>query len=276
MTVYIEYVIIDNLVIDYLLLKATFAITGITVLRRRLFFLALLGAGVALVYPLLDAHKVISVAVKVLSGFLIVLLAVKYKTIKSYLINAAIFFSLTFLTGGGIIGIFNILGLNYSSEYSVALIIIPAYLLIKGLTEVIKFIYKKKNVAAFVYKTELTLGKKTITVNGFMDTGNGVYDGDNPAIICKKSVFDKLLDGSNLNCKIKMMQINTVSGGKRYPSVKLDKIKIYILDKVNIHNNVSLVIVGEKVGEEYDVILHPALMEEGNESKSVIKAEKVS
>ena len=276
MTVYIEYVIIDNLVIDYLLLKATFAITTITVLRRRLFFCAFLGAAIALIYPLIESHQLILTSVKILSGCLIVLLAAKYNSIKSYFINLIVFVSLTFLTGGAIIGGFNVLGLNYSSEYSVALIFIPAYLLIRGATQVVKFIYKRKNIAAFLYKTELVLGGKSITVNGFMDTGNGLYDGDSPVVICKSSVFNKLLDGSNLKLKIKKIRINTLNGEKYYPTVKLDKIKIYILDKVNIYNNVSLSIVKGEVGEGYDLILHPALMEENYESKNNIAAEKIS
>ena len=276
MTVYIEYVIIDNLVIDYLLLKATFAITGISVLRRRLFFCALFGAAVALLYPLLSAHVIISVAVKVLAGLLIVLLAAKYGTVKGYVINTAVFFGLTFLTGGAIIGVFNILGLNYSAEYSVALMFIPAYLLIRGLTEVVKFVYRRKTIAAFTYKTEITLGGKTITASGFMDTGNGLYDGENPVIFCKKSVFGKLIDGSNLTAKIKKIRVDTVNGDKYYPSVKIDLLKIYILEKVNIYNNVTLAVVGENVGEGDDLILHPALMEDENEVKSNAKSQKVS
>ena len=276
MTVYIEYVIIDNLVIDYLLLKATFAITGMQVLRRRLLFCAVLGAAVALIYPLLSDKVVISTLVKGCAGLLIVLLATKYYTLKGFIVNAAVFFGLTFLTGGAIIGVFNILGLEYSSEYSVALMFIPVYILIKALTGIIKYVYRRKNVAAFTYKTEITFGKKTIEAIGFMDTGNGVYEGDSPVIFCKKSVFVKLIDGSNLSAKIKKIRVDTVNGEKYYSSVKIDALKIYILQKVNIYNNVTLVVVGENVGEGYDIILHPALMEDYNESEGDFNTKKVS
>ena len=96
MTVYIEYVLIDNLVIDFLLLKATFALTSIDYKRGRLFLCAFLGAIIALIYPLIHI-KIVSTLIKVLSGFLLTALAVKYKNKKSYFINTAIFFTFTFL-----------------------------------------------------------------------------------------------------------------------------------------------------------------------------------
>ena len=126
MTVYVEYVLIDNLVIDYLLLKATFALTGINYARGRLFVCAFFGAIVALVYPLIT-NKALSLIIKVLTGFLITLLAVKYRSKKEYCVNTALFFCLTFLSGGAFIGVCSILGIDYSSEFSIAVMILPVY-----------------------------------------------------------------------------------------------------------------------------------------------------
>ena len=54
MTVYIEYVLIDNFIIDYLLLKTSLALSGVMVKRARLFFCAFLGAGFALLLPVIS------------------------------------------------------------------------------------------------------------------------------------------------------------------------------------------------------------------------------
>ena len=120
MTVYIEYVFIDNLIIDYLLFKATFTLTGNGYNKGRLLFCAFLGGVFALLYPLISAHTVIVTVIKVLFGLLIMLLANSYRTKKNFYVNTVVFFGLTFLVGGAIIGVFSLLGLEYSAEFSIA------------------------------------------------------------------------------------------------------------------------------------------------------------
>lgn len=274
MTVYIEYVIIDNFVIDYLLLKATFAITGTPVKRERLFVCSFMGAIIALLFPMIKAHQIITVLLKLCTGLLLTLLSVNYKTLKSYITNSAVFFGFTFLTGGAIIGVFNILSLNYSSEISIALIIIPVYALLRTLSAVVKYVYKRKDIAKLTYPVKLGLFGKEIVATGFMDTGNGLYDGDSPVIVCDKKFFTALIDVQFLRTSIKKITVRTVTGQTDYPAIKLDYLKIYLRDEPNIYNNVTLCISKGSVGDGYDLILHPALLEEKDEN--VFNIKKVS
>ena len=161
MTVYIEYVIIDNLIIDYLMLKATFALTGITPSRGRLFLSAFFGSAVALLYPLLEVSAVILTLVKIFTGLTIMLFASSYKSVKSYYINVLVFFGYTFITGGAIIGLFSIFNIPYSSEYSVALMAVPVYFVLRALSELVKFVYRRKDVVSLVYSVSLTLRENT-------------------------------------------------------------------------------------------------------------------
>ena len=66
MVCYIEYVLLDNFVIDYLLLKAAFSVTGKTVKKLRLFLAAALGAVTAPLFPLIDVSAVIVFFLKLL------------------------------------------------------------------------------------------------------------------------------------------------------------------------------------------------------------------
>ena len=63
--------------------------------------------------------------------------------------------------------------------------------------------------------------------------------------------------------------MQTVNGCTENLCVKLDELKIYIADKPNIFNNVTLMISKFSVGEGYDVILHPALNKESGDEKQV-------
>lgn len=274
MTVYIEYVLIDNVIIDYLLLKATFALTGNGYSKGRLLFCSFLGAVIALVYPLIAHVKFISFMVRILSGFLLTLVANVYPSKRAYLINTLIFFLLTFAVGGAIVGIYNIFGLDYSAQFSVAIMVLPVWVLIACVNSTIKYIYRRKDIEAFIFKVDITLRKKTATVRGFLDTGNGLYDGENPVVLCEKKFFVDFV-GENLHkIKLKKIMVKTVSGSVENIAVELDQIKIYIEEQANIFNKVTLC-VADTVGDGYDLILHPAFYKE-NSDERIKQVEKVS
>lgn len=261
MTVYIEYVIIDNFVIDYLLLKASLKIAGVPAKKSRLFICALFGAAVALFYPLLENYRVLTVAVKLLCGVTLTLACAKYRSPREYAITSAVFAGTTFLTGGAITGVYEIFGIPYSSETSVALIILPAYVLIKAVTGTVSFIYRRKDLRGFLYEIKLVNGNAEITATGFLDTGNGVYDGDSPVIFCGKKLAEKLVfTGGGKPAGIKRIVVATVNGAENKICFKLDRIEIYNGGLPNIYNNVTVCVADKGLGAGYDVILHPALM----------------
>lgn len=272
MIVYIEYVLIDNFVIDFLLLKATYSITGCGKGGLRIVLAAMFGAVVALIFPLIEKIPVISVLVKILSGLTLVLLSVKAKTFRDYYINALLFFAFTFLLGGAITGTFGIFNIPYSSEISVALMFIPAYILIRVITAVVKYLYRQKDIAGLVYKTEITFNGKTVILKGFMDTGNGLYNGDSPVVVVDKRTAKELL-GDFHGVRLRRIKVRTASGDSENLAFDIDKIKIYIGDKVNIYSKVTACVSSSGIGDGYQVILHPALME--NSYDSFRETEKV-
>lgn len=260
MTVYIEYVLLDNFVIDYLLLKTAHKIAGVTASAWRLLLCSAVGAIVALFYPLLNA-KILSLAVKILCGFLLTASSAKYRFAREFILTLVSFVGLTFLTGGTIIGVFGLFNVPYSSEISVALMVIPAYAVVSCAAKTVKTIYKRKDVAGFIYKIDLTRGENSVSATGFMDTGNGVYDGDAPVVfvgvkIARQLIFNK--DGKPI--KLKKITVRTVNGEEEKICFKLDRVAIYIGDEANIITNVTAC-VSDKGGDiGYDAILHPSML----------------
>ena len=274
MTVYVEYVLLDNFIIDYLLLKATYDTTGISVKKGWLFLCAFLGALISLVCPLISIKSLLT-AVKVLCGFLLTLIATPYKSKRAYFINTALFFAYTFLTGGAVLGIFAIFGLEYSAEISIALMFLPVYILVKGVREVIIYIYRQKFVMNYTYEISLTLAGKTVKARGFMDTGNGVYDGNSPVIVCDKRFAKRLIDKNFYKIKSKKITLSTVSGTNENFAFILDNLVIYIKGEQYIFNKVTMAVT-KRVGDGYDVILHPAFLEDINDKRNFIAFEKTS
>lgn len=260
MTVYFEYVILDNFVIDYLLLKASHKIVGVAAKKRRLLFCAFSGALIALVYPIAENIPVISFLLKTSCGLILSLSSAKFRSLKEASYTVAVFFGLTFLSGGAIIGLFGLLGISYSSEISVAFMIVPAYSVIKGAAEIVSVIYKRRCERAFLYDIKLCLNGEKISAVGFMDTGNGVYDGDSPVVFCSKSVAERLCFSSFTDrVKLRRITVATVNGSEEKICFKLDRLEIYNGNEANIFNNVTACVSTGAAGIGYDVILHPAL-----------------
>ncbi|MBO7149701.1 MAG: sigma-E processing peptidase SpoIIGA [Clostridia bacterium] len=274
MTVYIEYVIINNVIIDYLMLKATFLLTGNPLHKRRLFLCAFLGGVTALVYPTLEINQVILTLVKIMAGLLIVLLASEYKSVKSFYVNAVIFFFYTFLTGGVIIGVFNLLGIEYQTELIVASIVIPVYLVLKVLAKVKDYFFRRKTVESFLYKVELSLNNQTLVAKGFLDTGNSLLDNGEPVILCDKHFAKKLIANNIAKIKFKKIEISTATGKRQNLAFKLDRLVLYTLDKEHIFNNV-MVCISHLNFRDYSVILHPDLIKENKRDEDVIGIKKV-
>lgn len=261
MTVYIEYVLIDNFVIDYLLLKATFVIMGISISQWRLFLCAFLGAIFALALPLLNFNAVLVGAIKVLFGLLLVTLSARFRNKREFYLSLITFFCLTFLSGGIIIGVFTIFGLDYSAEISVALMFIPVYFVIRFVVAVVKFIYRRKSVMANLYDVEILVDGKSKMGKGFLDTGNALFDGDSPIIVCNFKFAMGLIDNALLK-PVKKISVKTATGEKNLTAIKTQAVKIFIADRPHIFNNVTLCVTKNSVGDGYDVILHPHLLKE--------------
>jgi len=274
MTVYIEYVIINNVIIDYLMLKATFLLTGNPLLKRRLFLCAFLGGIIALVYPVLEINQTILTLVKIASGLLIVLLASEYKSAKSFYINAVIFFFYTFITGGVIIGVFNIFAIDYQTEFIVASIVIPVYLVLKALAQVKDYFFRRKNVESLIYKVQLCLKNQTLVAKGFLDTGNSLLDNGEPVILCDKHFAKKLIAENIAKIKFKKIEISTATGKRQNLAFKLDRLLLYTLDKEHIFNNVT-VCISHLNFRDYSVILHPDLIKENERDEDVGSIKKV-
>ena len=264
MTVYIEYVLIDNFIIDYLLMKATFAITGRSATKKRLFVCAFFGAVFALILPLVQNFDLFTIIYKIITGLFLVLIAKKNYTFRAFYVTAITFFLLTFLTGGMITGIFNIFGIDYSSEICISLMFLPVYVFIKLALTLIKYFYRKKTDISLTYQVEISLGKTTLSALGFMDTGNTLFDGNNPVILCDKTFAKRLFNQNALGAKLKKISVTTANGQSTNLAFSVDELRIYNGDKLNIYSNVTLCVISGGVFDGYEIILHPKFLEGEN------------
>ena len=261
MVVYVEYALIDNFAIDYLLLKSTFVLLGKKYSSYRIALCSVLGAGLSLLTPFVESLSGVSIVIKIAIGLLIVLWSNSFSGRKEYALSFLFFMLLTFISGGAVSFIYSLV-FKKSSEVSVGLVIIPCYLVIRLSAYVLRSVLRKKSAENLTINVEIFLGEKSEKLVGFIDTGNGLYDGDKPVIIVKKAIGLRLI-GENIGIlsgkNAKRVRVSTVTGSKEL--IAFDgKIKIYSGDYENIITNVTVCVSDKFIGSGYDVILHPDLL----------------
>ena len=265
MTVYVEYVLANNLIIDYLLLKATFKATAKPVPKKRLFFCAFLGAFFSLVYPLIGVDGIILSIIKVVFGLLFVLASARFETFRSYIRHATLFMFFTFASGGIILGVRSLFDLPSEGELTVSLIALPITIIYKIVNKAVFKVKKVATVSPYIFDVEIIANGKVKGCKAFLDTGNGVYDGQNPVIFCQKS-FALDFFGESIP-SLKRIKINTVNGVGEKLALGLDQIKVYNQGQANIYHNVTACISEQGFEDGYQIILHPSLVEEGYATK---------
>ena len=117
MTVYVEYVIIDNFIFDYILLLLTFKSNGAEPPKKRLFLSALFGTVFAVIFPFLKFHQLVLLFLKIVLATSMVAIASNFNCFKQYLKKLLKFVTLTFVFGGIIYGGLSIVGIKYSFLY---------------------------------------------------------------------------------------------------------------------------------------------------------------
>ena len=260
MTIYIEQILIDNLVINYIILYCTFLILKQKGKFLPLFLSALIGSVYALFSPLLKFPFFVLTLLKILLSLFMVSITKKFKSIKEYLLFYVVFIFLTFLFGGVCLFIlinfdknFNIQ--NYST-YSLPLgvIVLVLFLMTIVLKNIFKNVYKRKNINNFIYNLIIFNNHNYIKLLAFLDSGNLLVDKltNKPITIVdynsvkdflKVSLTDILLNRiDNINKTLKnahLFEVKSVGGTKKIIVFEVDKIEISTKDyKQEIHNAV--------------------------------------
>ncbi len=273
MVVYIEYVIIDNLIIDYLLLSLSLRASNCKTNKFRLIMSSIIGTIVAVIIPLLNLNNVYSIIIKLVLALLMCYVAGSYLSIKKYFITFLSFLGFTFLSGGVIIAIFYLssvdyekgFSLNYDASFPIGFTILIMYGLYFVLKNQITKLLKTKSINPFIRKCILVVKGKRFSVLGFIDSGNRLFDTKTglPIIVGSKNLFLKI---QNLNITLKdagNIQIKTVGGDSKMKIYFIDKLLIYNEQKVNIYNNVLIGRANDDFCDavKYELLLNPSLIE---------------
>lgn len=276
MSVYIEYVILDNFIIDYIILYAAAKTLKLNSKWYRLTLGSAVGTVLAVLLPLLRLGSALTLLIKLSTG-LIMVAAVCPLRLKKFIISYILFVTYTFVLGGCIIGvlfmlnadIYSAASLNYDYEVPAGLMAGICFIYIMLLIKLCRYIERRKNVYPYIRKIKLFYSGGEFLSSGFIDSGNRLYDSEgSPIMIINQNLAQKMINQETLN----NLFLGTYSGDeftkKEFRTTqnrnscmylfKVVKLLIYSDKSVNTIENVSvgIVLTGFKGIEGCDALLH--------------------
>ncbi|MDD4316869.1 MAG: sigma-E processing peptidase SpoIIGA [Clostridia bacterium] len=254
MTVYIEYILLDNLAVDMFLLYLVFIVRKRNAGLARVFAAGLTGAVFSVLYPFLGNYNYF---VKVLLSPFMLAIVAKYKRFSEYAVSLAVFLIISFCLAGAVVMLSSFSAVDLT-KYNAKVQLLPFFifgssLIIMLLLKIcMKEFYKRRAIAKAEFSARVALkGGGKAEVKALYDSGNQLYNPatGEPMVIISQRLFDKL------GCeKGEEIFVRTVGGLKPLDTAELD-FEIYSESGQNKIYKAKAGISGD-VNGEYDIILH--------------------
>lgn len=275
MEVYVEYVIIDNLLINALIIFLTSSLLKIKFNKINILLSSLLGTAFALIMPFITLNSYLMFVLKMVIGLAMVLVLKKF-TLKKFIITFITFVSITFMMGGmcfGIMYLFNIeFTLNgimlYGFEFPMSLFLICIFGYLYLATKIIAVVRNERKTAKSTYKIVLTCHGKEYPLTGFLDTGNMVYDNGKPVIILGYRAFKKIFKNIELSSLITnrisskeledahYINMSSANNNSQMLVFQIAKLEITDTKETAVYNDINAGL-SYKNFNNFDCLLHP-------------------
>lgn len=223
MKILLEYVFIENIILDYILLKETAWLSKQTIKREKAWLASFIGA-MYIVVMLIFKLNVLNYAIsKILLAFLIIYIAFSPKSVKLYLKLVLMFFIVSMINTGVMVVVMEIFNLKSLTTIAKLSLYTLNYVFTKFILLKLWKLYKDEiTKRSLMYNVKLTVNGKSYMYKGFLDTGNTVYSHGMPIIFAGYSIEN--LKG------VETFEVQTVTLGS------ISHKTAYVFDDVLIYN----------------------------------------
>ena len=272
MEVYIEYVILDNLIIDYLIIFFTRMFLSYKLSKVNVLISVGFGVVSAVVLPLFSIKIIYLFFIKIMTGLLIVLFLKKYANFRQYLTTCIVFFTLTFLFGGLCIGINEMFGIKTTGgqvlingfAFPVSIFVLFASIYLYLFIHLVRYTKYRNKLSNFYFDVQITLNNKTYFLRGYLDSGNKLLDDNSPVVMIPFKTFARIFKEYPLE-KIPLGRapnnphyLSTFSVGdvNKLLVLEIDKLSIKNNEKNKEYTNVKLGLSKVNFSSDFDLLLH--------------------
>jgi len=284
MKVYIEYILIDNIVMNFIILFLTAKVLRVKFRAWRLILASVAGAGAVIGFSFITISNLLQVFLKLILGLVLIMIAFGLGRIKDYLAQYFGFISFTFLIGGAALAIVLIFGRvdfsggveGYDASLPLGLMMLIAFVTALIVISLSRLIYQRRDCKQFIAKITLSIGGKTRELVGFIDSGNRLFDHVTglPVIIISASALKSMISEDVLSRAILGTQTKDKINGAHFITLetlsgRAKPMLVISPDAVTMEFGgrvvKSRVMVGITNGHfkdavAYDAILHPSML----------------
>ncbi len=294
---YAEYLLIENIIINCIILYATSKITRTKTSKMRLFVASLIGSIYTLVVFFPSLQFMGKVTIKLSISILMIIISFNPEKLNQFLKQISAFYMVSFAFAGAIIGIFYILnnsfkfkGISFKDfDELIKFLVIGILIALILIRYILKFYQGKINKENFITNIIIGLNNKEVELTALIDTGNSLKEpiSKKPVIIAEYKALENILPNSIRDMYKTNKELDLIQIGKIMEEVsddiklrlipfkslgndngiligfKPDKIKIYLESETkNLTDDIIVAIYNDKLAtdEVYNGLLHPELL----------------
>lgn len=270
MVIYVEYLIIDNFFLTYLICDLSYVISGRKKSKKRAFIASAIATITAFAYPYVIGSPLAVYSIKAILWIVMSLILFLKK--QKIALSSLIFLVVTLFVGGVLTFITTLQtplkdGLLGRANFSfpIGVIVMIGYVALFITKRIYIALSSRKTDQELIKTVKIRINGKTFLLKAFVDTGNRLMDGKSglPVVIVKVSavisafspaMFADLIErGRKGNC----ISYLTVTGGVN--KIMLIYPELFEIEGVKDSVDVALGLSFSGFYGDYDVILHPSL-----------------
>lgn len=269
MTIYIETFLIQNILINFCLLRLVYLTTKSNTSSFKLALSAIVGAISSVVCAYFLTSNLIMNAIKLITAIIMIIIAFK-TNFKQFLFNFILLFAYIYAIFGAIIALS---GASYYTSFGVVtaskinlnliaiLVIIFSYIF-ELVCKHIKFKIKSNNL---IFPITLIDNGNKIKINAYLDTGNLLNVAGEPVIVVDASEIMKLKKINLIDLylsKGETIATSTVCGSNNLKIFKIDSMKLKVGKEIkNFENQLVAVNLSNTFkNTNYKALLSPLLL----------------
>lgn len=279
--IYADILIAINLIVNYLLLRATSVILGAERNAVRLLISSVLGGVFSLIIFVDNIPIWLNVPIKIIFLSVMVSVAFGIKKLSDFMKNFAAFFLCNFAFAGIMLAV-NVFvspdatvfknGVVYFDISFVTLVAasVGCYAV---LTLISKFT-RSRMVHNLLYEISVMYDGKTVSGKALLDTGNNLKDGfsGKPVIIAEKSFLEKIIPADSDITKLRSFRLipySTINSGGALPAFLAEEITVIFEGKRTTLRDIYVAVTDKKiVSSDYSVLLGAPFLEAVNKHKN--------
>lgn len=233
MIVYIDVVIVENLVINFFLLLITMQILSFKINYKTIFLSSILGAIYTLCMFFSELSFITTFPGKVLVALLMIYIILRGKDI-GFIIKGVLTFFMISLMFCGLCFMFTLSQNDYNiskafiiENYSIKYMMLAGMVIYILISRIIYHIKDRMIISKFIYDIEINIDDKVKTIRGFLDTGNELVEPITslPVIIVEKYSFSDLVLSSKEQFNIPYKVVNGGTGTIK--GVKAKEVRLF-------------------------------------------------